>query len=433
MKLNYAIFRSNPINTIRDLANIGAHNKREKSSYKSNPNIDINKSNDNIEIKPLTEKYVKGFYNLVEPYQKEHNERMKTMRKDRVKIFREMIDKSKSVVADELIFTATHKFFNNMNREEIIKWANICMDFVYNDLGYTKEQVLHATVHMDEKTPHIHCVVVPLIKKYDKRTNTNRYTISKKQYIKDNDHLSSLQDKYYERLKSAGYDLERGIRNGGNVNIPIKEYKKITKKLEREVNIYNNRLNKVLDDFNNNIKTSKNILFDNNHILLNKETLNNMNNVIEEVEEIMKVQPKLDVVFNEVNSFTKNYNMLNRQNKEYEKEIEALEYKNSKILEENITLKQRLNRLFNVIKKVFKKLLLRGNDYTKDITCESVKDLYDDKEFDKKDIIDISRGTLKQDELFDYADIPDYYKSNRIRDLQYSKIEDKKETDRFEL
>lgn len=345
---------------------------------------------------------------------------MKTMRKDRVKRFREMIDKSKSVVADELIFTATHKFFNNMNREEIIKWANICMDFVYNDLGYTKEQVLHATVHMDEKTPHIHCVVVPLIKKYDKRTNTKRYTISKKQYIKDNNYLSSLQDKYHERLKSAGYDLERGVRNGDNVNIPIKEYKKITKKLEREVNIYNNRLNKVLDDFNN-IKTSKNIPFDNNHIIVNKETLNNMNNVIEEVEEIMKVQPKLDFVFNEVNTFTKNYNMLNRQNKEYEKEIEALEYKNSKILEENITLKQRLNRLFNVIKKLFKKLLLRGNDYTKNITCESVKDLYDDKEFEKEDIIDISRGNLKQDELLDYAGIPDYYKNSRLKDLQYTK------------
>ena len=433
MKLNYPIFRRNPINTIRDLSNIGAHNKREKSSYKSNPNIDINKSSNNIEIKPLTEKYVKGFYNLVEPYQKEHNERTKTMRKDRVKTFREMIDKSKSVVADELIFTATHKFCNNMNREEIIKWADICMDFVYKDLGYTKEQVLHATVHMDEKTPHIHCVVVPLIKKYDKRTNTNRYTISKKQYIKDNNHLSSLQDKYYERLKSAGYDLERGVRNGDNVNIPIKEYKKITKKLEREVNIYNNRLNKVLDDFNNNIKTSKNIPFDNNHIIINKETLNNMNNVIEEVEEIMKVQPKLDVVFNEVNTFTKNYNTLNKQNKEYKREIEVLQDKNTKLLEENITLKQRLNRYFNKVKNLFRKLLLRGNNYTKDITSESVKNLYDDKEFDKEDIIDISRGTLKQDELFDYAGIPDYYKSNRIRDLQYSKIEEVKEIDQLEL
>ena len=45
------------------------------------------------------------------------------------------------------------------------------MDFVYNDLGYKKEQILHATIHMDELTPHIHCVAVPLVKKLDKRTN----------------------------------------------------------------------------------------------------------------------------------------------------------------------------------------------------------------------------------------------------------------------
>ena len=54
------------------------------------------------------------------------------------------------------------------------------MEFVYKDLEYTKEQLLHATLHMDEKTPHIHCVVVPLIKKSDNRTNTERYTIYKR-------------------------------------------------------------------------------------------------------------------------------------------------------------------------------------------------------------------------------------------------------------
>jgi hypothetical protein len=54
------------------------------------------------------------------------------------------------------------------------------MEFVYKDLVYKKEQVLHATVHMDEKIPHVHCVVVPLVKKLDKRTNIERYTISKK-------------------------------------------------------------------------------------------------------------------------------------------------------------------------------------------------------------------------------------------------------------
>lgn len=52
-----------------------------------------------------------------------------------------MLNKSRSIVADELIFTATHKFFDNMSKEEIMRWANTCMYFVYNDLGYRKEQI----------------------------------------------------------------------------------------------------------------------------------------------------------------------------------------------------------------------------------------------------------------------------------------------------
>lgn len=33
MNLNYVIFRSEPIYTINDLAQIGSHNKREKIAY----------------------------------------------------------------------------------------------------------------------------------------------------------------------------------------------------------------------------------------------------------------------------------------------------------------------------------------------------------------------------------------------------------------
>ena len=77
---------------------------------------------------------------LVKDYEKEHNERMKTERPERKKTFNEMLNKSKSVVADELMFTATHKFFDNMSKDEIMKWANTCMDFVYNDLDYKKEK-----------------------------------------------------------------------------------------------------------------------------------------------------------------------------------------------------------------------------------------------------------------------------------------------------
>jgi len=177
MELNYAIFRSEPIYTIPDLAQIGSHNKREKKAYQSNKDIKIELSKNNIELVPLSIKYVKGFDELTKEYKKEHDERMSVMRADRKKRYHEMLNSSKNCVADELVMTASHGFFKDMNREQIKECADTCMEFVYNDLGYKKEQILHATVHLDEKTPHIHCVVVPLVKKYDKRTNTERYTI----------------------------------------------------------------------------------------------------------------------------------------------------------------------------------------------------------------------------------------------------------------
>ncbi len=82
---------------------------------------------------------LKFIYNLTKEYKKEHEERMKTEREDRKITFNQMLNKSKNVVVGELLFTATHKFFDNMTKEEIKKWADICMEFVYNDLGYTRD------------------------------------------------------------------------------------------------------------------------------------------------------------------------------------------------------------------------------------------------------------------------------------------------------
>ena len=204
--MNYAIFRSEPIMTTHDLAQIGSHNQREKKAYNSNPDIRVEDSYKNLELVPLNYKYVKRFKEITKEYEKQHNEKQKTERKERQRSYTQMLNQSRNCVADELLFTASPKFFENMSNDHLMKWASTCMEFVYNDLGYNKEQILHATIHLDEKSPHIHCVVVPLIKKLDKRTNTERWTISTKQFITDNIHLSQLQDKYHERLTKKGFD-----------------------------------------------------------------------------------------------------------------------------------------------------------------------------------------------------------------------------------
>ena len=273
---------------------------------------------------------------------------------------------------------------------------SVPMNFVYEDLGYKKEQVLHATVHLDEKTPHIHCVVVPLVKKLDNRTNTERYTISKKQYIKDKIRLSQLQD-------------------------------------IQELNVKNDRLDKAMNYFDEKMKTTKeSFLVGKDYVKVKKDTFDSMNNVIKESKKIMEMQLKLQIIFNEVDSYANSYKSLKKQNKKYEKEIKVLENRNNNLEIENHNLIYRLNNLFQLLKKFLRKLLQRGNDYTKDETADVIKECYDDSEFDMSNVVGVSRGTTKQDELFDYVNAPDYLKE-RVRNYDDYEYEEKDKDDDFEL
>ena len=337
---------------------------------------------------------------------------MKTERENRKKSFNQMLNKSKSVVADELLFTATNEFFKDMSREDMLLWANTCMEFVYNDLGYTKEQVLHSVVHLDEKTPHIHCVVIPLIKKYDKRTNTERYTISKKQYIKDKIHLSELQDKYHKRLNDKGFDLERGIKNSDNKNIKIKEFKKITRNLNNQLNIKNENLNKAMNELQDKMSSNKETIFDKEYVKIKKDTFNSINKVITQTENLMKVQPKLQQIYNEVESYTKSYQYLEKENNNIKREIINLKNKNEKLNQENNKLNTYLKLILEAIKTFFRELLLFGNEKTKEATTKEIKDYYDNKDFNKIDVIDIAKDTTKEDDLFSYVG----YKKQKNKD-----------------
>ena len=153
-----------------------------------------------------------------------------------------------------------------------------------------------------------------------------------------------------------------------------------------------------------------------------------MNNVIKETKKVMEIQPKLQTIFNEVDSYANSYKSLEKENQKYKKEISKLEYENQNLEQENRSLIYRLNELFQLLKKFLRKLLQRGNEYTKDETADVVKDCYDNSEFDMGDVVRISKGTTKQDELFDYVEAPDYY-IERFRDYD----EDEYDKDDFDM
>ena len=220
-KVSYSVFRIQGIKTTGDLVGISKHNKDRVSH--TNQDIDTSKSKDNI-ILIECNNYNSKFNDIVAPMKQEHTERMKTMRADRIKTFNQHINSSKNDVAFEMVFTSDNEFFDGMSKDEIKKWAEKSLDFVTKDLGIERRNILHAIVHMDEKTPHLHVVAVPLVKTYNKKQNKDVWSISRRQYINGKSQLSKAQDIYNQRMNESGYKLDRGEKGSSKEHTTKAQY-----------------------------------------------------------------------------------------------------------------------------------------------------------------------------------------------------------------
>ncbi len=58
----------------------------------------------------------------------------------------------------------------------------------------------------------------------------------------------------------------------------------------------------------------------------------------------------MQTIFNEVDSYTNSYKLLEKENQKYKKEISKLEYENQNLEQENRSLIYRLNELFQLLK-----------------------------------------------------------------------------------
>ena len=396
--MSYAIFRCQSINTLNDLSYIGSHNKREKESYKSNPDIRKKDSKNNIELVKCDIKYREKFYEITKKYRKEHDEKMTTIRQDRYKTFDQMVDDSKSCVADEMIFTSDQEFFKDMTKDEILKWANGCMEFVYNDLGYTKEQVLHSILHLDEKTPHIHCVVVPLVKKFDKRVNKERYSISKRDYIKDQTNLSVLQDKYCFRLNNLGFKLERGEKGTKIKNLSLGQLKGITRHYERlanksKMNIENEHL-KII----NMLKFSKKKVFSDS-IILNGESYHILLKYLDLYTKEIQNQVIYQNFFNDLDNYIFNYKELEKEYNHSQKIIDNLKEKCERLDQNNNDLIDFIKHILEMLKDFFRRILLSKNESDKNKTINILKECYEKDLYNSYDLIDSSKNTDKEIEV----------------------------------
>lgn len=304
-----------------------------------------------------------------------------------------------------------------MIKKDIKKWADSCMEFVYNDLGYTKEQVLHATVHMDEKTPHLHCVVVPLIKKFDKRTNTLKYNISKKHYMKSGEYISELQDKYWKRMNDNGFKLERGIKNSDNEHISIKEFKKLTRKLDARMEKQNHLMTRDYEILEEKLKTSKPTITG-KEVKIDKETYDTLKDFMNTSKRVIKDMPNNQALFKELEDYTKNYREMEREKHNLEVEVKKLENKNEELRNENRKLHNFLNVILQPLKKFFNKLLHIGTEKDKDDVVKKITTYHSLDYYNDTDLHDIADGTPREKEINDYI-----YEQNYGYDKDYDDID----------
>ena len=399
--MSYAIFRCQSINTLEDLSHIGSHNKREKESYKSNPDIRIEDSINNIELVKCNNKYREKFYEITKEYIQEHDEKMKTIRPDRYKTFDQMVDDSKSCVADEMIFTSGPEFFKDMTKEEILRWANGCMEFVYKDLGYTKEQVIQSVLHLDERTPHIHCVVVPLVKKFDKRVNKGRYSISKRDYIKDQNYLSILQDKYCFRLNNLGFKLERGEKGTKIKNLSLGQLKGITRQYERLANKSKKNIESEHLKIINMLKFSKKKAFSDS-IILNDESYHILLKYLDLYTKEIQNQVIYQNFFNDLDDYIFNYKELEKEYNHSQKVIDNLEEECEKLDQNNNNLIDFIKHILEMLKDFFRRILLSKNENDKNKTINILKECYEKDLYNSNDLINISKDTDKEIEVNDF-------------------------------
>ena len=207
--MSYAIIRNTKYKR-ENLKGIFRHNERRNKNY-SNENIDKEKSYLNYSLKSPQYSYEKEFDRIKEKYNLKGQ--IKTV----------------SNIACEYIITSDHDYFEGIGEEETKRFFETAYKFVseYKDLG--EQYIMSAKVHMDEQTPHMHLVFLPVVHTTDKKGNSiDKLACS--EFWKAKDSYRQLQDAFYKYMVENGFNLQRGLskEETGREHYSVEEYKKIT-------------------------------------------------------------------------------------------------------------------------------------------------------------------------------------------------------------
>ena len=286
MKAQYAILRFAKYKG-PEIGHIESHNERTKEKYASNPDIDTTRSHLN--------------FHLVTPERKYRAESEKQIAEAGCRT------RSDSVRVVEALVTASPEFFKGKKKSEVKAYFTEALDFIQK--YQSKETIISAVVHMDEKTPHMHLCFVPLTE--DKR-------LSAKEIVGNKKKLTWWQDEFWKHMVKKYPDLERGesASETGRTHIPPRLFKEAV-----HLNRMKDQIMAILNDSNPFNKKAK----------------------AEELEALLdKYIPGVEIMRTKLKKYDKTYKELTAENAELEKKLSSA---SKESVRKKLEISQKLNEL----------------------------------------------------------------------------------------
>ncbi|MED1211803.1 MobV family relaxase [Bacillus paranthracis] len=190
---------------MRDVKGLQIHNQREKESH----------SNSDI-IQARTEQN----YDLIHDKEKVDYKKLIQNRIDNGVVSNRAIRKD-AVVCCSFMISASPDYMNSLSQVEQRRFFEESLRFLKGRYG--EENFVYASVHVDEKTPHMHVGMVPV---------NEKQKLSAYSFFKNKSEFHDLQDKIYEHVKEKGFDIERGV-SSDRKHLSTQRFKAVT--LQQEI------------------------------------------------------------------------------------------------------------------------------------------------------------------------------------------------------
>lgn len=238
--------------TMSDVKGYSKHvfRKTKGVTNHSNQEIDVSRTDMNIDFRIGSER--DGFKYFDERFEQrfaDYNSTTKTGKQRKLR--------KDAVVVRGLVLQPSADVFEGMSDSEKLEkmraFAKTSLAFLYTDKAFGFDNVVGASVHMDETNPHMHVAIMPM---------TQDGRLSQKDFFKGPQHLQQLHKDYREYMNANGWSFETENKYEDAKRFSEAEYKRNAPAIEVARKEHTEKKRQLSTDSNLRDEVKKELLLD---------------------------------------------------------------------------------------------------------------------------------------------------------------------------